>query len=152
MIQINIEIVNSTAKHSRDIIPLLREDDRKEALAMGLDPDKAVFNVYRRSVYRKTALVDGKIAAMWGVCGVPLSTKGYPWFVTTDLVESISPATFIKIYKQEVNQFLQIFSVLEGCVDATYHTAVRVLRLVGFDVSKPFQLNNNLFRQFTLSI
>lgn len=145
-----VQIVNSTAKHSRQLGQTLRAADKKEAERLGLDPTKAVFHAYHGAVYRKTALVNGEVAAMWGVVGTPLGTLGRPYLITGEAVEKISPYKFARIYMNEVQQMKKLFPVLENYVDASYTGAVRMLKLAGFQLGRLFNLGNSQFYVFTM--
>lgn len=149
-----VEIVDSTAQHARLLAQNLREKDKQEAIALGLDPVKALFNQYRIACYRKTALIDGKVVAMWGLCGTLLATKGQPYLVTSTDIEKISSFRFFRVYVQEVQNMVRLFPQLSNYVDASYHEAIRVLKLAGFQVSKPFCYgpDDKLFREFSLSV
>ena len=141
-----INIVDSWDGHVKDLLKTLRPADKLEAERLGLDPDKAVYQSYHSALYRKTGLVDGEVAAMWGVSGTPLSLIGHPYLITGSLVETISPRRFITIYKEEVQRMKQLFPVLENYVDADYKSAVRVLKISGFKLEGPLVLNNNFYK------
>lgn len=145
-----IEVTNAEFSHAYDLSLNLREKDIREILAFGMQPRKTVFNCFRKSCYRKTALINGTVSAMWGVFGTPLSDFGQPWLLTTPLVESISPLRFAKIYKKEVQVMSGMFPVLENYVDASYDEAVHMLRIAGFTLSDPDEISGNLFYKYTM--
>lgn len=126
----------------------MRLKDRLEAERLGFDPRVALRVSYKYGLYRKTALVDNTVAAMWGVTGSVLSETGVPYLVTGQHCELISPVRFAKIYKAEVNNMLQIFDCLTNIVDASYTESVRLLRLTGFALDEP---NKDGFQKFTMS-
>lgn len=146
----SIEIVPSEAKHVMQLAATLREADAREMTVLGLDPRKILWNSYRRSIMRKTAFVDGEIAAMWGVAGSPLGYTGQPYLVTGKAVLKISPIAFSRVYRRELAEMRKIFPVLENYVDATYNGAVRMLELAGFRLGDvmPLGPNNAPFRRF----
>lgn len=145
-----IEIVESTLTHVRELRKSLREGDKQEVLAIGSNPDKAVYYSYKNSVYRRTALVNGKVAAMWGVGGTPLGNLGRPYLLTSTVSEEVSPLAFARVYISEVRKMQRLFPILENFVDAYYHGAIRMLRISGFTVDKPkiFGPGEALFRRF----
>ncbi len=146
-----IEIVNSTIEHVRELSLTLREKDKQEAVAAGLVPSEALFYSFNSAIFRKTGLVNGHVAAMWGVSGNPLGILGQPYLITGEYVNDISPIRFAKIYKQEVDQMKRYFSVLENYVDASYTGAVRMLKITGFDLSEPFKTNTGYsFQKFSM--
>ena len=104
----------------------MREKDRKEAEALGMNAKKALYLTFRYGILRKSAFLDGKIVAMWGICGTPLSLVGRPYLVTTNQVSQMSPLKFARIYAKEVQTMNQLFPVLENYVDAKYDEAIRL--------------------------
>lgn len=145
-----LEIVPSIALHARELSLDLRERDILEAERMGLDPRKAVFQAYRKGLYRRTALIDDEVAAMWGVAGDALGEIGTPYLITGHKVKRVSPLRFSRIYRNEVQVMKELFPKLENYVDATYTGAVRMLSLSGFKLGEPEMHNGNLFRRFTM--
>lgn len=145
-----IEIIDSTTSHVRELRKTLRDNDKLEATRVGLDPFKAIFIAYTRAVFRKTVLVNGRVAAMYGVVGTPLGLVGMPYLITGTVSEEVSPLTFARVYKQGVEEMSSIFSVLENYVDASYLGAVRLLKISGFSLSEPVQINGFDFLRFTL--
>lgn len=143
-----IEIVDSTAAHARELSTTLRPKDRAEAEALGLDPSRATFLSYRKAFYRKTALIDGRVAAMWGVYGVPLGLVGYPYLITGTAVETIHPIKFARVYLSEVETMSSLFPLLENLVDATYKESIKMLQLARFNITGPFDYNGSLFYKF----
>jgi hypothetical protein len=143
-------IVTSTLDHVKELSDTMREADKNELSKLGMQPHKALFYSFKFSLLRKTALIDDKVAAMWGVYGVPTGMTGQPYLLTSPLAESVSPLKFAKIYINEVNQMKKLFPVLQNYVDASYTGAIRMLRIAGFDL-EPVTLNNHEFYKFSLS-
>lgn len=147
---VDVQIVNSVPVHTRQLTKTLRDNDKLEAIRAGLDVNKAVWDSYHPALYRKTALIDGRVAAMWGVRGTPLGITGVPYLITGTEVQKVSPLRFAKIYIQEVQHMKKLFPVLENYVDAGYTGAVRMLLLAGFTLKGPVLLNDHLFFKFTM--
>ena len=145
-----IEVVESIFSHAYDLNLHLREKDRQEILAFGMPVRRSVYNCYRKACYRKTALIDGNVAAMWGVAGTPLSLVGTPYLLTGDLVTKVSPLVFVRIYKQEVSEMLSLFPRLENYVHADYEEAIKLLKISGFSITDPIQVGDNMFYKFSI--
>lgn len=148
----NIEIRDSVIKDVRELSKDFREKDRQEAINCGLVPHKALYQCYKQAVYKKTALIDNKVAAMWGVAGTLFGMTGQPYLVTGNSVYEISPIKFAKIYRNEVEIMKTLFPILENYVDASYEGAVRMLEIAGFKLDNPLELgpNKSLFYRFSL--
>ena len=125
----------------------MRQKDRKEAEALGMSAEKALYLTFKHALLRRTAYLGDDIVAMWGVSGTPLSLVGRPYLVTSEVSYKIHPITFCKIYKKEVSSMNSLFPVLENYVDARYTEAVRLLKIVGFELS-PQKINGNDFYKF----
>ena len=128
----------------------LRDGDRAEIAAAGLDPREVLRTSFRRSLMpAKAALVDGAVAALWGLGGDILSDTGEPWLMTGTAIER-APKTFLKIARAEVEAMLQVKCRLENYVHADYAKAVRLLEALGFtvDAPVPFGRRSAPFRRF----
>jgi hypothetical protein len=145
----NVAILATQPAHIAAMRDRLRDEDRRECESAGLRAGKALWRSYRGSALVRTAFVDGEIAAMWGVGGCPLGGTGQPWLLTTPVVER-APVAFIREGRQEVAEMLTVFPILVGFVDASYHRAVRLLGVLGFEVDNPlpFGANGALFRRY----
>lgn len=144
-----VTIEDSNPSHVRELRKTIRVGDRQEAISLGLDPEKALFYAYKHSLLRRTAFVDGEVAAMWGVSGTPLALVGQPFLITGLASELISPLRFARIYKRQAEEMSSLFPVLENYVDASYDGAVRLLEISGFTLSGPITFNGNEFYRFT---
>jgi hypothetical protein len=130
----------------------MRKQDIAECLALGVSPGRAMRTSIRESFYAKSAWLDGKIVAMWGVGGPLLSDTGCAWMVTGNGVEKI-PLTFIKICAREMVKMHQYKMTLCNYVHADYTEAVRFFRILGFSVGEPEPVGKHgkLFHQITSS-
>ena len=133
----SVTVIPSTPAHIMDLTTRLRVGDAMELEAAGLSPNKALWRSYRGSVFSKTAFVDGEIAAAWGMGGCPLGTTGRPWLLTAPPVERV-PKAILKIGREEVGLMLHLCPHLIGIVDATYLRALRLLEMIGFQISDTF--------------
>jgi hypothetical protein len=132
----------------------LRDGDRREIEALGKDPRKALRYSFRSSLYPpQVALVDGEIAALWGLCGDMLSDVADPWLVTGKAIER-APISFVKIARGWIAEALQIKPRLENYVHADYTEAVRLLKVLGFHLDEPAPLGPRraLFRRFWIEV
>lgn len=147
-----IEIVPAIDAHVRELSKCLREEDAAEITCFDKEPHKMLWRGFKNSILKRTAIVDGKVAAMWGVGGVPMTETGTPWLMTSYACERISPLRFVRIYQEEVKRMLQAFPCLVNFVSANYTKSVRLLENVGFVLEEPVPLgpHNTLFRKFTM--
>jgi hypothetical protein len=127
----------------------LRAEDAAEITGFGLDPSAALRTSFRNAILRKTAFVDGEIAAMWGLGGAMLSNEGSPWLMTTPLVERV-PVTFLKVGQAQLDEMLDQRAFLFNYVQASYKRACRFLEVLGFvlDPARAMGPNHVPFRRF----
>jgi hypothetical protein len=120
-----------------------------EILSEGITPAQALERSYRTSVWSRTLLIDGEIAAVGGCAGTLLSGIGHPWLLTTAAVERI-PVGFVREGQRQIAEMLTMFPVLENCVDAKYAQACRFLGVLGFSLGEPFRAAQGVFRRFRM--
>lgn len=144
-------IVDAERWHVGMLDKKLRAEDVAEAISLGLKTKSALWKSFRSSVLRKTAFVDGEIAAMWGMGGNLLSDEGRPWLATAAPVEKV-PIAYVKIGKMAVSEMLSLRSNLRNVVPVNYPKAVRFVRMIGFSLSEPlpFGPNGDLFHIFSM--
>lgn len=143
-----ISIIDSHGPHTVALKDNLRPEDVNEIIRFGVTVKHALWYSYKNSLIRKTALIDGKVAAMWGCTGTFLGKVGIPWLLTAPEVRNISPLKFTRIYQQEVVKMLRMFQRLENYVDAEYASAVRLLEIIGFTVEEPQKIGLGFYRKF----
>lgn len=130
-----IEIRNTYPYDLREMAEAMTADSKDVANNLGFTPLKALWNSYRNSLYCKTGLIDGKIAAIWGLSGTMLSETAQPWLILSPEVKR-SPLRVAFIYRKELNNMLKLFPVLEEWCPADNEPSIRMLELMGFRVSK----------------
>lgn len=133
------------------LVQNLRPEDELEVTSLGQDPRKALRACYRNGAIRRTAEIDGEIAAMWGLCGAFLCDTGEPYLLTAKSIERM-PVAFVREARAQVSDMLALRSRLVGYVDAKYQRACRFLGVLGFDLGEPQPtgVNRAMFRKFEL--
>lgn len=149
MMAARVKIIPAEALHVASLRDRLRPADIAEMEAVGLRPGQGLWKSYRLSVLAKTALVDGEVAAMFGMSGSPLAMRGEPWLLTSPLVEKVK-VSFVREGRNAVAEMLAVCPVLSGYVDASYIKAVRLLKALGFwvDTPLPFGVKGALFSKY----
>lgn len=126
-----IEVRESVIADVYALAKRLRDDDRAEIAGLGLNPRETLRLSFRHAIMRKTAFVDGELAAMWGLGGAMISDEGAPWLMTTPAVEKVR-VSFVKIGKAQVAEMLRHRMFLCNIVQASYTRACRYLEVLGF--------------------
>jgi hypothetical protein len=142
-------ILPTEPRHLYELAANLRPADATEILGSGNSIKRSLWRAYRNSVLCKTAIIDGEVAAIWGLCvgmrpGVSLlSDLGVPWLHTSAAVEKL-PLSFVKVAKAELAAMLTLRPRLENHVAADYAQAVKFLRLIGFTVEAPVKAESGM--------
>jgi hypothetical protein len=121
-----------------DIEVLLREMravDRAEARACGLDVEQGLRESIAKARFARTALINGRLAAIGG-CGVlagstVLAPIGVPWLVGTDVLTR-HPCVLQREARRYIAAMLEAYPHLMNVVHADNRPAVRWLRRLGF--------------------
>lgn len=125
----------------------LRDADALEVRSLGVDPKRGIRDNFKSAMLRKTYLVNGEVAAMSGLCGSMLGDIGYPYLMTTKLVERV-PVSFVRLAREGIYEMLHHKLRLEGHVAADYRGACRLLEVLGFRLGKPETIGEGQFRKF----
>ena len=149
------QIVGCEPCHLRQLARTLRADDAEEVRALGQpSPMRMMYRTWRASVVRRTAFVDGEIAAAWGLIGGGslMAATGVPWLLTAPAIERV-PLDFAREARREVREMLDIYPLLENWVHAPYRRAVGFLKIVGFtiDEAQPILPTGEYFHRFWMS-
>jgi hypothetical protein len=141
-----IEIIDSNLRHVKELSKTMRLKDMQEALKMGVNPRKALHRSFNRGLYRKTVLVNNEVAAMFGVGGTIFDKVNNLYFVTGTVANTVSPLTFVRIYKEQVSIMTNMFNRLLCIVDPDYKEAIKLLEYVNFERHEPTtMINGNHF-------
>lgn len=138
-----IKIIPSEISHVYYLTKTMREADANTAVHFGVEPGDALLSSYQQSLYSRTALINGRVAAMWGLAGIYLGDTGNPWLLTGKMADCTTPFRFLSIYGEELYRMLDIFPVLEHWADASHVKSLRLLKLFGFILNKPEPLGSN---------
>ena len=149
-----IEIIDTTREHLTELSKTIREADKKEINCFGITIAQALLVIHKEAVWGRTALIDGKVGAIWGLGkgGSDSGQVGKPFLLTSKEVLTIPPITFVRIYKKELDYMLQLFPKLVNYVDSTYNESIKLLRICGFTIGEPepFGINGHMFRKFSM--
>ena len=153
MVDIDVEVRDANPTLVKLFYGRLRELDRVEVEASGHSEMAAIWWSYRRSHYCKVGLVNGKVAAIWGVGGSLLGGTGLAWLLTTPEMEKVATSTIVQIGRSEVASMMALYPTLENNILQRYKKAIRLLMLLGFEiVGFPVKIGNEHFVKMRASL
>lgn len=125
--------------------------DRAEIEGWGLTVRHLLNFLYRESSLKRTALVDGEVAAVWGTQGSMVSEDAQPWLFTTPAVERARMA-FFRETRREVAEMLRTRKRLRSYTLASYEQSIRFFTALGFTFGPPEPVGKGgtLYRLMTL--
>jgi hypothetical protein len=139
-----IIVLPATPEHVRLLASCLRKEDALAAERTGIPAHRALWRSYKASLYAKTAFIDGKIAAMWGITGTYLGEKGTPWLLISENADEF-PFKVAFRYRQELREMLRLFPILEEWVDAKHDKSLRMMKMMGFDLGEKVMAGEHMF-------
>ncbi|AHE52569.1 hypothetical protein [Sphingomonas sanxanigenens] len=129
-----VRIVPARPRHVRRIAQAMRDADRRECAAIGLDPRAALRRGLAGSALCRTALVDGEPEAMFGlVVRSAVAGEGMPWLLGTDRVMAQGRA-LLALGPGAIAEMQAVTPRLANRVAVENGRAIRLLRRWGFVV------------------
>jgi hypothetical protein len=142
----NVSVDDSLLADCYQLAATLRDLDRKEIEAFGIDATDLIVRTFSNGILRKSYFVDGELAAMSGMNiglgGSLLDDVGHPYLLTAKVAER-APVAFFRCAKEAVHEMLTVKPVLSGEVLSEYRGAVKLLMRLGFHVGEPRPLGIN---------
>ncbi len=97
----------------------------------GFDPRWALHRAFNAAFYCRSAMIDGKPAAMWGACGTLLGEHAYVWLVLSDDVVGM-PRAILKEARRELMGVMESYPAISATVLPDDQASVRFARHLGF--------------------
>lgn len=142
----SIEVIETKPQHIRELSKKLQAIDVRTAERLGLKPHVALWRAYKKSLFCRTAFINGELVAIWGVVGTFLGPVGYPWLIMSPVAQDF-PLKVAFRYRKELKEMLKLFPKLVDMVDAEHAKSLRLLKIMGFTLSEamPFGKNGEKF-------
>lgn len=126
-----IEIVDARQTHVGPVANGLCDDIKVEYQKIGLRPRAGLRRLFDESSYCKTALLDGKPIAMWGVIGSEMATHGEIWLSLSEMGRMQRKA-LVRIARREVENLAVLRGMLVATMMCEDARAKRFLQMLGF--------------------
>ncbi len=99
---------------------------------------------FRQSSYRRTALLDDRPLALWGITGSLCSSSGILWLRVGTRARSL-PRLVVELAREELKQMLETRRELVCYIDASDIRAQRFASFFGFDLEEPARVEGGQF-------
>jgi hypothetical protein len=129
----NYEIREAALRDALRLAKVLRDEDRLEITGDGFEPRDLLVWLCRDSIIARTGLIEGEIAAMWGLQGSMLGSVGVPWLFTSPKIRTM-PLAFYRESRREIAEMMVTRRRLETRVLSSYSHSIRLFTLLGFHV------------------
>lgn len=130
------------------IVADIREADAVEMRLLGTDPEAALREGLRSSVWARTGEVDGVPVCMFGVARENyMLGHGIPWMLSANGLERVRK-TFIVRCRGVVDDMRRTCPVLGNVVHADNTRAIQWLEWLGFRFFRDIELNGATFKIF----
>jgi hypothetical protein len=125
------EIVAASVRHIRPMSKRLRTAACITLQRFGQDPRRGLHRAFISSNYCRTALIDGRPVAMWGVCGALMSNVASVWLVIAEDIVNL-PLAIVREARTELSRVMGNYHELVTTVLPDDEAAVRFALYLGF--------------------
>ncbi len=139
-----IQIVMATHDHARVLAPRLRPEDKEESrwIACSETPLGSLFRSLDGSRYRRAAIVNGRVMAMWGVHELESPYgNSYVWMVAAVGIDRYA-LSMLRHARLSMIQMRRLYPRLYTFVSASRPQAIRFARALGLEIGdRPYLAN-----------
>ncbi len=131
-----LRVVDAEPRHVGMISAGMTVEECARFIGLGRDPRRVIRAFYRQSSYRRAALLDDRLIAIWGLTGPLLASTGLIWLRLTDEAKKM-PRLLIKECRIELAQMMDM---RQEIVTYLYHddpVGMRFAEFFGFEVGEP---------------
>jgi hypothetical protein len=133
-------IVPALPVHVGIIAGQLTDDERARFKGMGRDARRVIRGFFRQSSYRRTALLDERPAAIWGITGTLASSSGILW-LRLSAVARKRPRLVVEECRAELARMLDVRREVVAYIHEDDAVAQRFAEFFGFQLSAPMWLD-----------
>ncbi len=139
-----IRIVPALPVHVGILSAQLSESERACFASLGRDARRVIRGFFRQSSYRRTALIEERPIAIWGITGSLCSSSGILWLRLGDRARDL-PRLVVELAREELAQMLETRRELVCYIDASDTRAQRFASFFGFDLDEPAVIEGSNF-------
>ncbi len=127
-----IQIVNAKPVHVGIIAGQLTDDERAVFAVQGRDARRVIRGFFRQSSYRRTALLEERPIAIWGITGTLASSFGILWLRLASAARKL-PRLVVEQGREELSRMLGVRREIVIYVPEQDYRALRFAEFFGFE-------------------
>lgn len=127
-------IIPASVRHIRPMSATMRTAGSMAVQAFGFEPRAALRRAFVASFYCRTALVEGRPVAMWGLAGTLLSDSAYAWLVLSREVTRM-PIAVVREARAELQRAARAHGDIATTVLPDDKASIRFALHLGFKPS-----------------
>lgn len=125
------EVLPASVMHIRPMARAMRAASVITVEGFGYNPREALRRIFVSSFYCRTAVMDGKPVAMWGVCGSILGDEATVWLVLSNAIQAL-PKAIVREARAELAKVAENYRVVNTTVVPDDEVALRFAIFLGF--------------------
>lgn len=126
--------IEARAYHCGQMCRLLRIEHQEAVAQIGIDAHRELRARFEASVFRRAWLINGKLAALFGVTGGMLSSGGFLWLALSVEAQR-HPVAIVKEGRRQLDDIMRTKRELATTILGHDHAALRLAIFFGFHVS-----------------
>lgn len=135
------EVVEAKAHHVGQVVHNLRAQHSDNMKILGIGAHRALREAYEISSFRRSWMIDGRVAAIGGVTGPLLCTTGIVWLAFTQAATRF-PVQIIKEARRQLAEIMAIKTEVDSAIVVGDEAAWRFASFLGFDLKLPDAAGN----------
>ena len=124
-------IVPASIRHIRPMAKAMRREAAVALDGFGFNPRAGLRRCFVSSFHCRTALIDGRPVAMWGVVGTLLGDSAYVWLVLSDEIRAM-PRAILREAKTELDRAAEDYPRIMATILPEDAASVRFAAHLGF--------------------
>lgn len=127
-------IIPAKPWHCGAMMRRLRLEHQRAVARTGMDAHRELSSMFDQSSYRRSLLIDGRLAALGGVTGGMASATGFAWMVLTDEATQY-PLYLVREIRRQLDAIMITKRELATTVIGGDEAALRMAIFLGFHVA-----------------
>lgn len=124
-------ITEAKAFHCGQMCRLLRHEHRQALALIGVNSHQELTARFEQSSFRRSWMIDGKLAALGGVTGSPLSSEGFVWLAVSNAATKY-PKAIVREARKQLAEIMQTKRELMTAIIDDDETSKRFALFMGF--------------------